>query len=91
MTDVIDKAIIILAADDDLMDRTTRAWSAVAQKIEERAGKARPAPKVYEVHHETQVARQAFLTAIVSGQTVEEATTAALDRIQIVSVEVGVW
>lgn len=54
-------------------------WGRICDKIEQRALAARPKPKVFEVHHETQTARLVFLTAIVAGRSVEMSEAEALE------------
>lgn len=57
------------------------AWNSVNAAIVERANAKRPTPKVFEVHHEVETARKAFLLAVVDGHdmaTCENAARAAV-------------
>lgn len=66
-----------------LSDAAQAAWDRICTAIEKRALAARPRPKVFEVHHETQVCRAAFLTVIADGGTIEQAETAGFERTQL--------
>ena len=45
-----------------------KGWRAVCDEIEKRALAKRPKMKSFEVHHCTEVARHAYLTACVNGR-----------------------
>lgn len=59
------------------------AWTGVAAKIHFRAIERRPRPKSYEVHHESEVAKEAFFEAMMSGKSPADAAAAALARVSL--------
>lgn len=70
-----------LHADPALNTAVLAAWNRLLDDVEKRALAARPKPKVYEVHHETETARLAFLTKIAEGGSEAEAEAAGRARI----------
>jgi hypothetical protein len=79
--EVVDSARKMLADDPGLAEAVRSAWNRVLNKIEARALAARPKPKSFEVHHETEIARLCFLTAVVEGRSLNSAEDAALQRV----------
>jgi hypothetical protein len=77
------KAQKLFTADPALLAGAKDAWVRVCDAIEARALKARPLPKAYEVRHETDTARAAFLTAIANGETPRAAEAAAKTRVKL--------
>lgn len=75
--EIILKVREMCAADKQVEAAIKAGWNAICDKIEKRALAKRPKPKVFEVHHETEVAKLAYLTAIVEGKTNEVAQGAA--------------
>ena len=73
----------MLAKNPALFAQAQIAWTVVVTRIEDRATTRRPKPPNFEVHHETEIARETFLTAIALGHTPAEATAEALKRIKI--------
>lgn len=71
----------MIASKPALGAELTAAWNRVCDRIEERALAKRPKPKSFEVHHETEAARAALMTAIAEGRTVETAELESLNRI----------
>lgn len=61
----------------------TAGWGIVIDWINDRAQAKSPKPKVFEVHHETEVAREEFLTALKNGDPVDAAVLKAANRIGI--------
>jgi hypothetical protein len=76
--EVIGAARAKLGKDTPLNTAVMEAWDKVCDQIQARAVARRPKMKVFEVHHETQVAKLALLTAIVEGRTPSAAQEAAL-------------
>lgn len=79
--EIIAKARELCAAHPPLADAFKAAWSRVCDKIEARALAKRPKPRVFEVHHETEIARIALLTAIAEGRAPESGEVEALERV----------
>lgn len=67
-----------VAADPGLNAKLAASWNEVCDAIEKRALAARPKPKVFEVHHETQVARAAFLIDVAGDAELDAAKQTAL-------------
>lgn len=80
---ISDAAKLILSKSEKKADDATLAWGRVCDKIEARALTTRPKPRSFEVHHETQVARLAFLTALVAGANMSACETAALEAVAL--------
>lgn len=81
--EISDAAKLILAKSAKTADDAMLAWGRVCDKIEARALATRPKPRSFEVHHETQVARLAFLTALVAGGDLSTCETAALAAVAL--------
>ena len=79
--EIIAKVREMCAAHPPLADATKAAWNRVCDKIEARALAKRPKPKSFEVHHETEAARLALLTAVAEGRAPESGEIEALERI----------
>lgn len=79
--EVVAKVRDMIAAQPALADAFKAAWNRVCDKIEARALAARPKPRVFEIHHETEVARVALLTAIAEGRAIEVAEGESLAKI----------
>lgn len=81
--EITDRAFDMMANDSALLSRASAALRIIQEQIENRAIKQKPLPKNFEVWHEKQVAREALLTAIVEGKTMDDAMFIALDRVKI--------
>jgi hypothetical protein len=57
------------------------AWNRVLAQLQTLYAARRPVMKSFEAHHSNEVAREAFLRALVDGKTIEEAEAIALQRI----------
>ena len=57
------------------------AWNGVIDAIESRALKARPKPKVFEVNHETEVARLVLFRSLLAGDRLDVCAVKALARV----------
>lgn len=75
------KARELCAAQPPLAASFKAAWSRVCDKIEARALTKRPKARVFEIHHETELARLALLTAIAEGRSPEAGEAEALARV----------
>lgn len=71
----------MVAADPALGIAMNAAWNRICDKIEARALARRPKPKVFEVHHDLQVARLAFLEGVVAGCGVDAAEAESLAKV----------
>lgn len=71
--EVVTKVRELCAASKEAETAIKAGWNVVCDKIEKRALAKRPKPKVFEVHHETEVARLAYLKAIAEGKTPDAA------------------
>lgn len=60
-----------------------RHWEAVHGEIAARADAKRPKPKMYEVHHEVELARMAFLEALMVSSA-EHASEEARKRVSLI-------
>lgn len=58
---MVERARAMAARDPELGAALGRAWGEVAAEVEGRMLARRPRPKVFEVHHATEVARARFL------------------------------
>lgn len=79
--EIVEAAKAKLAKHPPLAEATKAAWNRVCDKIQDRALTRRPKPKVFEVHHETEVARLALLAAIANGRGPESGEIEALERV----------
>lgn len=79
--ETIEKVKAMCAKHPPLRDALQAAFDRVCAKIEARAIARRPKPKVFEVHHETQVARLALMEAVAAGRAPESGEVEALERI----------
>lgn len=77
----LDKARKMLAEQPALKATMETGWVRICDKIEARALATRPRPKVFEVRHETELARLTFLTEIVNGKTIDQAEVASLNSV----------
>lgn len=80
--EIAEKARTRISGNPPLEVALRAAWDRICTKIEERAASVRPKRKVFEVHHETQAARLALLTAIVEGRSPETGETEAPERVR---------
>jgi len=71
MADISIQARAIVAQNPEIGVEMASGWNRVCDLIEKRALSCRPKPKSFEVRHECEVARKAFLTAIVEGRGVK--------------------
>lgn len=73
----------MIAENPALAEDFKAAWNRVCDKIEARALAKRPKPRVFEVYHQTEVARIALLTAIAEGKSLEASEAVALTRVHL--------
>lgn len=69
--------------DKDLEKQCRAEWAVVCDAIHARATATRPKPLSFEVYHESEVARNVFLTTVYEGDTPRQAKEAALRRIKL--------
>ena len=81
--DVATKAREMCAASPALKEEMQVSWNLICDRIEKRAIERKPKPKSFEVHHECEVARLAFLKAIVEGIAPEAARVLAANAVGI--------
>lgn len=72
-----DAAMNLIAADGPVFQAANAAYQSVCQEIDARAIARKDKPKVYEIHHETMRAQDAFLREILSGGDIGQAANAA--------------
>ena len=73
----------MLDADPAMRKAVVGAWSIVSERIKGRALLRRPRPTSYEVHHEVETARNAYLNAVLTNKMPHDATTAALNSVSL--------
>jgi len=66
--------------DKHFSDLVELAWSSVAKTIHERALKADPRPANFEVHHELEVSKDAFLITLHETDDIEKAREIGIGR-----------
>ena len=80
---VLEQAKAKLAKSPEREKPLRAAWNRVCDVLHPHFSAMRPKPKVYEVHHATEVARAAFLAAFCDGKPDEACVAAALARLGI--------
>lgn len=56
-------------------------WKQIADAIKARAEVKRPSPKVFEVHHEMEVARMTYLETLEKTGKIDESVKAGKERV----------
>ena len=79
--EIVDVVKTKCAGDPVFHESLKHAFDRVLDKIGDRAKARRPVARVFEVHHENEVARLALFTAIAEGRSIEKAENEALARV----------
>ena len=72
-----------MAADPAVRAEMEKHWNVVCDRVEQHAIKRRPKPKVFEVHHMTETARKAYLTAVAAGDSFDLAMVGACNAVGV--------
>lgn len=81
--DVIPATKAKLAANQQDEALLWKGWNEICDAIEARALQARIKPKSFEIHHETETARYAYLLAYCNGKSIVVAKNEGLKSIKL--------